>query len=160
MRAGRVDGPDSDEWTAELRLLSHRGRYRLAESDGTFIMGEKHVRLFRVTRRDVAQSTLARAENVPDAVAQCAESTGRQVSAMVFDSTHTVWPGLPELLAPVADVPIVVLDDVTLAMPDVAAVQGPAAVRGPEPVAETTDHVEVHREPVAHVGADLSLIHI
>ena len=154
VRAGRVDAPDSDEWTAELHLLSHKGRYRLAESDGTFIMGEKHVRLFRVTRRDVAQSTLARAENVPDAVAQCAESTGRQVSAMVFDSTHTVWPGLPELLAPVADVPIVVLDDVTLAMPDVAAVQGPAAVRGPEPVAETTDHVEVHREPVAHVGAD------
>ena len=58
VRAGRVDAPDSDEWTAELHLLSHKGRYRLAESDGTFIMGEKHVRLFRVTRRDVAQSTL------------------------------------------------------------------------------------------------------
>ena len=154
VRAGRVDAPDSDEWTAELRLLSHRGRYRLAESDGTFIMGEKYVRLFRVTRRDVAQSTLACAEHVPDAVAQCADSTGRTVRAMVFDSTHSVWPGLPELLAPVTDVPIVVLDDVTLAMPDAAADLGPAAAREPERVAETTDHVEVHREPVADVGAD------
>ncbi|WP_287001304.1 MULTISPECIES: hypothetical protein [Gordonia] len=154
VRAGRVDAPDSDEWTAELRLLSHRGRYRLAESDGTFIMGEKYVRLFRVTRRDVAQSTLACAERVPDAVAQCADSTGRTVSAMVFDSTHTVWPGLPELLAPVTDVPIVVLDDVTLALHDVAAEQEPTAARQPEPVAQTTDHVEVHRETVAEVAED------
>ena len=152
VRAGRVDAPESDEWAAELRLLSYRGRHRLAESDGTFIMGEEHVRLFRVTRRDVAQSTLARAEHVPDAVAQSAESTGRRVSALVFDSSHNAWPGLPEILAPVTDVPIVVLDDVALTIP--AATTEQPSVAAPEQVPEPT----IVREPVGEttdiVGVD------
>lgn len=157
VRAGRVDPPESADWTAELRLLSQRGRHRLAESDGAFIMGENHVRLFRVTRRDVAQSTLACAERVPDAVASSAQASRREVSAMVFDASHTVWPGLPELLAPVVDVPIAVFDDVVVSLPVGDGESGPAvgaqtdqSSREHYPAgnrAETTDLVEVESEP-------------
>ena len=157
VRAGRVDAPESADWAAELRLLSQRGRHRLAESDGAFIMGENHVRLFRVTRRDVAQSTLACAERVPDAVASSAQAARREVSAMVFDASHTVWPGLPELLAPVVDVPIAVFDDVVVSLPVGDGASGPSVrdqadqsslghYPGGDRV-ETTDLLEVERKP-------------
>ena len=131
-------------------------------------MGEEHVRLFRVTRRDVAQSTLARAEHVPDAVAQSAESTGRRVSAMVFDSSHNSWPGLPEILAPVTDVPIVVLDDVALMIPaaitEQRSVAAPAQVRDPaivrEPAGETTDIVEVGYAQPPQVAQPSAIEHV
>lgn len=50
---GRVDHPDNDAWHAELLALVGQARRNLARSEGTFVMGENFVRLFRVTRGDV-----------------------------------------------------------------------------------------------------------
>ncbi|GAB17079.1 hypothetical protein GOEFS_018_01110 [Gordonia effusa NBRC 100432] len=51
---GRVAQPDSDAWRSELLGLTVVARRNLAHSEGTFVMGEQFVRLFRVTRNDIA----------------------------------------------------------------------------------------------------------
>ncbi|NMO02544.1 hypothetical protein HH308_15120 [Gordonia sp. TBRC 11910] len=51
--AGRVAKPENEQWHDELLRLVAQARRNLARSEGTFVMGHTHVRLFRVTRDDV-----------------------------------------------------------------------------------------------------------
>ncbi|GAA1482136.1 hypothetical protein GCM10009624_25760 [Gordonia sinesedis] len=159
---GRVDAPDTDEWTTELRRLAARGRARLATSDGAFLMGHDHVRLFRVTRDDVAAATAPLADQVFDIADDESErSTGRLPAALVLCPSHQRWPGLPDLLAASTDVPIVVLDDDTTASRPTSA-HGltaapesgdfPAAVAVPEAVAAATGRL-TSAPPPADGGA-------
>lgn len=47
VRVGRVAAPTSRDWHEEVLDLVTRGRERLRDSDGTFLMGRDHGRLFR-----------------------------------------------------------------------------------------------------------------
>ncbi|MGV9827182.1 hypothetical protein [Gordonia sp. NPDC003429] len=143
VQVGRVQTPENDEWWSELRSLAERGRARLVESDGTFIMGQQHVRLFRVTRRDLADATRDVAEGLPSFAEQMAHDHGRDLDALVLAESHPCWPGLPAVLAPVTAVPIVVLDGVI-----------PIDVSPePEPVPVAADDV-----PPVEVAPDESLL--
>ncbi|MGC4935117.1 hypothetical protein ACLQ3C_15700 [Gordonia sp. DT30] len=108
---GRVTPPAGDEWRDELRKLAGRGRTRLASSGGAFIMGEQHVRLFRMTHRDVEVATAPLAA----ALAEHLDATLAQVGVLdapaLLTSSHIAWPGLAVMLADARRTPVAVVDD-------------------------------------------------
>lgn len=106
---GRVDAPESEEWRDELLELSRRGRVRLGTSDGTFIMGREHVRLFRVSRRDVddaTRSVMTRVESVRHEMVD-----GESAASMVLTASHEQWPGLRSGLTQLSRLPVITIDD-------------------------------------------------
>ncbi|MEP9392964.1 hypothetical protein ABLE94_11980 [Gordonia sp. VNK1] len=109
----RVPAPDSDVGTAELRKLAGRARTRLAASEGAFIMGEEHVRLFRVTRRDMEVATATQAAELSAYIDDVLASVGAPDAAVLLTSTHVQWPGLDTLLSQVRGAPVMVLDDIS-----------------------------------------------
>ncbi|MFW0788317.1 hypothetical protein [Gordonia sp. CPCC 205333] len=54
---GRVAEPEGEAWRAELLAQIAQARRNLARCEGTFVMGEDYVRLFRVTRNDITSVT-------------------------------------------------------------------------------------------------------
>ncbi|MDH3043451.1 hypothetical protein QEN40_21070 [Gordonia alkanivorans] len=104
-RIGRVESPTSPEWQDELFELISRGRERLQDSDGTFLMGRRHIRLFRMARRDVEEAggaLIARGEELARAAV-----AGAQAHAVVIADGLGVWPGLRDGIAKAVPVPIV-----------------------------------------------------
>lgn len=108
---GRVNRPTDDEWRDELRKLAGRARTRLAASGGAFIMGERQVRLFRVTRRDVEVATAALVADLAAYLDAVLAQTGSTEAPVVLTTTHTQWPGLPAMLADARRKPVIVVDD-------------------------------------------------
>lgn len=108
---GRVNRPTDDEWRDELRKLAARARTRLAASGGAFIMGERQVRLFRVTRRDVEVATAALVADLAVHLDAVLAQTGSTDAPVVLTTTHTQWPGLPAMLADARRKPVIVVDD-------------------------------------------------
>ncbi len=108
---GRVNRPTDDEWRDELRKLAGRARTRLAASGGAFIMGERQVRLFRVTRRDVEVATAALVADLAAHLDAVLAHTGSTEAPVVLTTTHTQWPGLPAMLADARRKPVIVVDD-------------------------------------------------
>ncbi|HCS56741.1 MAG TPA: hypothetical protein DIW80_05345 [Gordonia polyisoprenivorans] len=108
---GRVNRPTDDEWRDELRKLAGRARTRLAASGGAFIMGERQVRLFRVTRRDVEVATAALVADLAVHLDAVLAQTGSTDAPVVLTTTHTQWPGLPAMLADARRKPVIVVDD-------------------------------------------------
>ncbi|GAB84279.1 hypothetical protein [Gordonia rubripertincta] len=104
-RIGRVESPTTPEWQDELFELISRGRERLQDSDGTFLMGRRHIRLFRMARRDVEEAggaLIARGEELARAAV-----AGAQAHAVVITDGLGVWPGLRDGIAKAVPVPIV-----------------------------------------------------
>lgn len=104
-RIGRVESPTSPDWQNELFELIARGRERLQDSDGTFLMGRQHIRLFRMARRDVEEAggaLTARSEELA-----CAAVAGAQAHAVVVADGLGVWPGLRDGIARAVTVPII-----------------------------------------------------
>ncbi|WP_232717762.1 hypothetical protein [Gordonia metallireducens] len=104
-RIGRVESPTSPEWQDELFDLISRGRERLQDSDGTFLMGRQHIRLFRMARRDVEEAggaLIARGEDLARAAV-----AGAQAHAVVITDGLGVWPGLRDGIAKAVPVPVV-----------------------------------------------------
>ncbi|WP_042375157.1 hypothetical protein [Gordonia alkanivorans] len=104
-RIGRVESPTSPEWQDELFELISRARERLQDSDGTFLMGCRHIRLFRMARRDVEEAggaLIARGEELARAAV-----AGAQAHAVVIADGLGVWPGLRDGIAKAVPVPIV-----------------------------------------------------
>lgn len=108
---GRVNRPTDDEWRDELRKLAGRARTRLAASGGAFIMGERQVRLFRVTRRDVEVATAALVADLAAHLDAVLARIGSTEAPVVLTTTHTQWPGLPAMLADARRKPVIVVDD-------------------------------------------------
>ncbi|RPA58532.1 hypothetical protein EF294_15290 [Gordonia oryzae] len=108
---GRVNRPTDDEWRDELRTLAGRARTRLASSGGAFIMGERQVRLFRVTRRDLEVATAALVADLAAHLDAVLAQTGSTTVPVVLTTTHTQWPGLPTMLADARRTPVIVVDD-------------------------------------------------
>ncbi|UPW12121.1 hypothetical protein M0655_11965 [Gordonia amicalis] len=105
IRIGRVESPTSPEWHDELFDLIARGRERLQDSDGTFLMGRRHIRLFRLARRDVEEAggaLIARGEELARAAV-----AGAQAPAVVITDGLSVWPGLRDGIAKAVQVPVV-----------------------------------------------------
>ncbi|MFE0751892.1 hypothetical protein [Gordonia sp. NPDC058843] len=108
VRVGRVAAPTSREWHEEVLDLVARGRDRLRESDGTFLMGRDHIRLFRMARRDVAEAgapLTARAEDLARAAV-----SGAAAAAVVITDRVSAWPGLRDAVARAVPVPVVDVD--------------------------------------------------
>lgn len=108
VRVGRVEAPTSREWHEEVLDLVTRGRERLRESDGTFLMGRDHIRLFRMARRDVAEAgapLTARAEDLARAAV-----SGASAPAVVITDRVSAWPGLRDAIARAVPVPVVDID--------------------------------------------------
>lgn len=104
-RIGRVESPTTPEWEDELFELISRGRERLQDSDGTFLMGRRHIRLFRMARRDVEEAggaLIARGEELARAAV-----AGAQAHAVVITDGLGVWLGLRDGIAKAVPVPIV-----------------------------------------------------
>ncbi|GAC67494.1 hypothetical protein [Gordonia soli] len=132
VRAGRVDQPETPAWAAELLDLTARGRVRLQSSDGAFIMGREHVRLFRVTRRDVDESTRDVAVEIDRLWQEIAEEAPRPVRSVVITAGHHDWPGWRTSLTQTAPVPVITLDEEVTA--GIASFQRAGASRGTTPV--------------------------
>lgn len=108
VRVGRVAAPTSRDWHEEVLDLVTRGRERLRESDGTFLMGRDHIRLFRMARRDVAEAgapLTARAEDLARAAV-----SGASAPAVVVADRVSAWPGLRDAIARAVPVPVVDVD--------------------------------------------------
>ncbi|EON31619.1 hypothetical protein GTC6_16605 [Gordonia terrae C-6] len=105
VRVGRVAAPTSREWHEEVLDLVRRGRERLRESDGTFLMGRDHIRLFRMARRDIAEAgapLTARAEDLARAAV-----SGAAAPAVVITDRVSAWLGLRDAVARAVPVPVV-----------------------------------------------------
>ncbi|WP_439030378.1 hypothetical protein [Gordonia terrae] len=105
VRVGRVAPPTSSAWHDEVLDLVTRGRDRLRDSDGTFLMGRDHIRLFRMARRDVAEAgepLTARAEDLARAAVD-----GVGAPAVVISGRVGAWPGLRDAIALAVRVPVV-----------------------------------------------------
>lgn len=105
IRVGRVAAPTSRDWHEEVLDLVTRGRERLRDSDGTFLMGRDHIRLFRMARRDVAEAgapLTARAEELARAAV-----AGAAAPAVVITGRVSAWPGLRDAVARAVPVPVV-----------------------------------------------------
>ncbi len=135
---GRVEEPENDEWRQELLELSKKGRMRLASSDGTFIMGREHVRLFRVSRRDVDNATrdvMARVDAVRQEMA-----SGDAVGSFILTSSHIQWPGLRAGLIQLSRLPLITIDDPALPVDIVTRSDvDDAAATAPDPTPSATD---------------------
>ena len=114
---GRVAQPVGDEWARELHVLAGRGRSRLVGSAGAFIMGEEHVRLFRVTRRDMEAATEPLVAALSAHIDETADAVmGGERPAdlpVVLTAAHTRWPGLSALLTELRGRAVVTVEDVS-----------------------------------------------
>lgn len=110
IRIGRVEMPTAPAWDAELLDLVARGRERLRDSDGTFIMGRQHIRLFRLARRDVEESTRDLVARVEVMTRAAVSDCPRPVAAVIAADGLRDWPGLRDSIARAVPVPVVDLD--------------------------------------------------
>ncbi|WLP89128.1 hypothetical protein [Gordonia sp. NB41Y] len=131
---GRVERPVGEEWQAELLGVVGRARAALAGSDGTFLMGDNHVRLVRVSRRDVDVATAPLADHVSDRIEQTLDTLGVTDAVIVLAPTHIRWPGAVGRLSATTHRRMLVMDGQT-----VRAVEAPGAV--PMPAAHARDAV-------------------
>ncbi|MBD0860402.1 hypothetical protein IA539_04150 [Gordonia sp. zg691] len=142
----RVGSPTTPEWRDELFDLISRGRERLKDSDGTFLMGRRHIRLFRMVRRDVAEaggSLTARAEELARAAL-----AGTQAPAVVIADRVSVWPGLRDAVARAVQVPVI--DAGPVAAPPV----DPAPVDAALIDTAEIDTAEIDTAPADHTSTD------
>lgn len=110
IRVGRVDRPTSADWDRELLDLVAQGRQRLRASDGTFIMGRRHLRLFRLARRDVEEPTRQLIAQVETLTRGAVSNAGGNVVAVVAADGVRNWPGLRDSIARAVAVPVLDLD--------------------------------------------------
>ncbi|WAC57232.1 hypothetical protein [Gordonia sp. SL306] len=135
VRAGRVPTPRTDDWWNELRELAGRGRERLSTSDGTFVMGHRDVRFFRVSRRDLDEATASLAAEVAGVLREM----GREfrTTSVVLGRGRDDWPGLDAVLQRSAHLPVVAPDPPVDGIRDVGVPSGvPAAAPAPTPPTE------------------------
>ena len=150
VRVGRVAAPTSREWHEEVLDLVRRGRERLRESDGTFLMGRDHIRLFRMARRDIAEAgapLAARAEDLARAAV-----TGAAAPAVVITDRVGAWPGLRDAIARAVPVPVVDVEPAGHAIRPTAAGGHAADPDAADPDAAAVD-VAVEPEPEAPAPA-------
>ncbi|KAF0967562.1 MULTISPECIES: hypothetical protein [Gordonia] len=138
IKIGRVESPTSPEWHDELFDLIARGRERLQDSDGTFLMGRRHIRLFRLARRDVEEAggaLIARGEELARAAV-----AGAQAPAVVITDGLSVWPGLRDGIAKAVQVPVVdaAPSPLTATVPAVP-LSGPREAHTPDAAADAPD---------------------
>ncbi len=108
VRIGRVGKPETPEWRAELFDLVARGRERLRDAEGTFMMGNRHIRLFRMTRHDVFEADSALRFRTEDLA--CAAVAGVHAPALAVADSVAAWPGLRDAVAGAVGVPIIELE--------------------------------------------------
>lgn len=108
IRIGRVGKPETPEWRAELLDLVARGRERLRDAEGTFMMGNRHIRLFRMTRRDVFEADSVLRFRTEDLA--CAAVAGVHAPALAVADSVAAWPGLRDAVAGAVGVPIIELE--------------------------------------------------
>ncbi|MCR5978328.1 hypothetical protein GDN83_11415 [Gordonia jinghuaiqii] len=147
----RVGSPTTPEWRDELFDLISRGRGRLKDSDGTFLMGRRHIRLFRMARRDVAEaggSLTARAEELARAAV-----AGTQAPAVVIADRVSVWPGLRDAVARAVQVPVIDAGPVAASPVDPAPVD-PAPVDAALIDTAEIDTAEIDTAPADHTSTD------
>ncbi|MGW0038734.1 hypothetical protein [Gordonia sp. NPDC003376] len=152
---GRVERPVGDEWRAELLGVVGRARAALAGSDGTFLMGDNHVRLVRVSRRDVDVATAPLADQVSNRIEQTLAALGTTDAVIVLAPTHVRWPGAVGRLRATTHRRMLVMDDQA-----VRAVEAPGAVSMPaahardalveDAITEEIPAITDQIDPVAH----------
>ncbi|MDL9938750.1 hypothetical protein QSJ18_18540 [Gordonia sp. ABSL1-1] len=177
VRIGRVEQPMTADWDRELLHLVEQGRDRLRDSEGTFIMGREHIRLFRLTRRDVTEASGQLLGRVETRAGAAAVRGGTAVSAVILAEGAQAWPGLRDALTRIVDLPIVELETDCLiddAGPDIAQpphdhadtaeagfgqpVSGTDAPTDPTPVVGGQAGAESDRDEVSTSTADLPAV--
>ena len=160
VRIGRVGKPETPEWRAELFDLVARGRERLRDAEGTFMMGNRHIRLFRMTRHDVFEADSALRFRTEDLA--CAAVAGVQAPALAVADSVAAWPGLRDAVAGAVGVPIIELEPMGISdamVSDVVAPPAPAkAGQADLPAAgtlasNTTSHSNWAAAPIEAPGA-------
>ncbi|MBD1322480.1 hypothetical protein [Gordonia hankookensis] len=152
VRAGRVPTPRTDDWWNELRELAGRGRERLSTSDGTFVMGHRDVRFFRVSRRDLDEATASLATEVSSMVREMGQEFG--ATSVVIGRGGDDWPGLDAVLQrqqlPVITAAPPVDGNRDVGVPEGVSAVWPAPMPTPEPAPPKPAHPEpTVLEPVA-----------
>lgn len=152
VRAGRVPTPGTDDWWNELRELAGRGRERLSTSDGTFVMGQRDVRFFRVSRRDLDEATAPFAAEVSGVLREMAQEF--RAGSVVLGRDRDDWPGLDAVLRRSLQLPVVATVPPVDGIRDVGVPAGvsaaaPVPMPAPMPAAEPAPPEPPPPEPVS-----------